>query len=108
MSFDSIRVEDILAIHTDQIARYGGGEGIRDPGLLEAALFRPHTGYYPTLIDEAAALWKTFPRTILLLMATSELHLPQPMYFWQLMGLRSLQRMTKLKTLFWGFTAPRE
>ena len=59
MSFDSIRVEDILAIHTDQIARYGGGEGIRDPGLLEAALFRPHTGYYPTLIDEAAALWES-------------------------------------------------
>ena len=50
MSFDYIRVEDILAIHADQIERYGGAEGIRDPGLLEAALFRPQTGYYPTLI----------------------------------------------------------
>jgi len=59
MSFDYIRVEDILAIHADQIERYGGGEGIRDPGLLEAALFRPQTGYYPTLIDEAAALWES-------------------------------------------------
>ena len=59
MSFDHIRVEDILAIHADQIERYGGGEGIRDPGLLEAALFRPQTGYYPTLIDEAAALWES-------------------------------------------------
>ena len=59
MSFDYIRVDDILAIHTDQIERYGGGEGIRDPGLLEAALFRPQTGYYPTLIDEAAALWES-------------------------------------------------
>ena len=59
MSFDYIRVEDILFIHTDQIRRYGGGEGIRDPGLLEAALFRPQTGYYPTLIDEAAALWES-------------------------------------------------
>ncbi|MDA7755606.1 type II toxin-antitoxin system death-on-curing family toxin [Pseudomonadales bacterium] len=59
MSFDYIRVDDILAIHVDQIARYGGGEGIRDPGLLEAALFRPQTGYYPTLIDEAAALWES-------------------------------------------------
>ena len=59
MSFDYIRVEDILAIHADQIERYGGGKGIRDPGLLKAALFRPQTGYYPTLIDEAAALWES-------------------------------------------------
>jgi death-on-curing protein len=59
MSFDYIRVDDILAIHADQIERYGGAEGIRDPGLLEAALFRPQTGYYPTLIDEAAALWES-------------------------------------------------
>ena len=59
MSFDYIRVEDILAIHADQIERYGGGDGVRDPGLLEAALFRPQTGYYPTLIDEASALWES-------------------------------------------------
>ena len=59
MSFDYIRVDDILTIHADQIERYGGGEGIRDPGLLEAALFRPQTGYYLTLIDEAAALWES-------------------------------------------------
>ena len=59
MSFDYIRVNDILVIHADQIERYGGTEGIRDPGLLEAALFRPQTGYYPTLIDEAAALWES-------------------------------------------------
>ena len=59
MSFDYIRAGDILAIYADQIERYGGGEGIRDPGLLEAALFRPQTGYYPTLIEEAAALWES-------------------------------------------------
>ena len=59
MSFDYIRVDDILAIHADQIDRFGGGRGVRDPGLLEAALFRPQTGYYPTLIDEATALWES-------------------------------------------------
>ena len=58
MSVDYIRVDDVLTIHADQIERYGG-EGIRDPGLLEAALFRSQTGYYPTLIDEAAALWES-------------------------------------------------
>jgi death on curing protein len=59
VSFDYIRVEDILAIHADQIDRFGGGHGLRDPGLLEAALFRPQTGYYSTLVDEAAALWES-------------------------------------------------
>ena len=59
MSFDYIMVDDILAIHAYQIERYGCGQGIRDPGLLEAALFRPQTGYYPTLIEEAAALWES-------------------------------------------------
>ena len=50
---------ELLAIHEDQIERYGGIDGIRDPGLLEAALFRPQTGYYEDLIEEAAALWES-------------------------------------------------
>ena len=49
----------MLAIHDDQIERYGGSPGVRDPGLLEAALFRPQTGYYADLIEEAAALWES-------------------------------------------------
>lgn len=59
MTYDYIRVDDVLAIHADQIERYGGSQGVRDPGLLEAALFRPQTGYYPSLVDEAAALWES-------------------------------------------------
>ena len=59
MNYDYIRVDDVLAIHADQIKRYGGRHGIRDPGLLEAALFRPQTGYYASLIEEAAALWES-------------------------------------------------
>ena len=43
----------------DQIERYGGSQGVRDPGQLEAALFRPQTGYYPDIIAEAAALWES-------------------------------------------------
>ena len=59
MSYDYIQIEDVLAIHSDQIERYGGSQGLRDPGLLEAALFRPQTGYYQSLIHEAAALWES-------------------------------------------------
>ena len=50
---------EVLALHEDQIARYGGIPGIRDLGLLEAALYRPQTGYYADLIEEAAAIWES-------------------------------------------------
>ncbi|MBV9397760.1 MAG: type II toxin-antitoxin system death-on-curing family toxin [Bryobacterales bacterium] len=56
---DYLTVAEVLAMHADQIERYGGSHGIRDPGLLEAALFRPQTGYYADLIEEAAALWES-------------------------------------------------
>src|SRR3954463_13626404 len=56
---DYLTMAEVLAIHTDQIDRYGGSHGVRDPGLLEAALYRPQTGYYADLIEEAAALWES-------------------------------------------------
>jgi death-on-curing protein len=54
-----LSIVEVLAMHEDQIARYGGAAGLRDPGQLEAALFRPQTGYYADLIEEAAALWES-------------------------------------------------
>jgi len=56
---DYLTLVEVLAIHTDQLQRHGGASGVRDPGLLEAALFRPQTGYYADLIAEAAALWES-------------------------------------------------
>jgi death-on-curing protein len=56
---DYLTVAEVLAMHADQIERYGGSHGVRDPGLLEAALYRPQTGYYADLIEEAAALWES-------------------------------------------------
>lgn len=56
---DYLTTVEVLAMHTDQIERYGGCEGVRDYGLLEAALYRPQTGYYADLIEEAAALWES-------------------------------------------------
>lgn len=50
---------DILELHRRQLESHGGGEGIRDQGLLEAALFRPQSGYYADIIEEAAALWES-------------------------------------------------
>lgn len=56
---DHLTVADVLAIHADLIERYGGAAGVRDHGSLEAALYRPQTGYYADLIEEAAALWES-------------------------------------------------
>jgi death on curing protein len=47
---------DALFFHQQLIKRYGGSAGVRDAGALESALHRPQTGYYDTLIHQAAAL----------------------------------------------------
>ena len=51
-----VTTADALFFHKILIERYGGDPGIRDAGALEAALHRPQTGYYDTLIHQAAAL----------------------------------------------------
>jgi death-on-curing protein len=56
---DYLTLPEVLAMHADQIERYGGSQGVRDHGLLEAALYRPQTGYYADLLEEAAALWES-------------------------------------------------
>jgi len=57
--FHYLEMDDVLVIHGRQIERFGGSPGLRDPGLIEAALLRPQTGYYEDLIEEAAALWES-------------------------------------------------
>jgi len=51
-----VTTADALFFHKQLIERYGGAAGIRDVGALESALHRPQTGYYDTLVHEAAAL----------------------------------------------------
>ena len=36
-----VREDVVLAVHLRQLAEHGGGEGIRDEGLLQSALARP-------------------------------------------------------------------
>jgi len=51
-----VTTADALFFHKQLIERYGGAPGIRDAGALESALHRPQTGYYDTIVHEAAAL----------------------------------------------------
>ena len=52
-------MQDVLALHQRQLEHFGGAPGVRDAGLIEAALARPQSGYYKDLIEEAAALWES-------------------------------------------------
>jgi death-on-curing protein len=54
-----LTVAEVIAIHHHQIEEYGGIHGLRDQGALEAAVFRPQTGYYNDLSEEAAALFES-------------------------------------------------
>ena len=90
----------LLAIHADQIERYGGTEGIRDPGLLEAALFRPQTGCYPILIDEVAALWERLSQNHPFVDGNKRTAFAATYVFLAIHGLISSQRMTTLKILY--------
>ncbi len=56
MAHDYLTVADVLGMHTILMQRYGGAPGVRDPGALDAALYRPQTGYYEDIVAEAAAL----------------------------------------------------
>lgn len=53
---DYLTLTEVLTMHTVLMQRYGGATGIRDMGALEAALYRPQSGYYENIIQEAAAL----------------------------------------------------
>lgn len=59
MGRDYLTVADVLGMHTVLMQRYGGAPGVRDPGAMEAALFRPQTGYYDDIVAEAAALMES-------------------------------------------------
>jgi death-on-curing protein len=54
-----LTLEECLELYKEQIRRFGGSAGLRDPGLLESALARPRSGYYQTLFEQAAALMQS-------------------------------------------------
>ncbi|MEL7430454.1 MAG: type II toxin-antitoxin system death-on-curing family toxin [Pseudomonadota bacterium] len=54
-----LTISDVYYIHDQLITAFGGSQGVRDAGLIDAALLRPQTGHYLDVIEEAAALWES-------------------------------------------------
>jgi death on curing protein len=50
-----LELEHVLLAHKVSLQEFGGGDGLRDQGLLESAIAAPQHGYYKTLAELAAA-----------------------------------------------------
>jgi len=61
MEVHFLELDDVMEIHSEQIANYGGSDGLRDRGLLESALAQPEASfggqYLHTDIYEMAAAY---------------------------------------------------
>src|SRR6267378_3049573 len=51
-----LTVAEVYQMQHQLIDMFGGLHGVRDTGLVEAAVYRPQTGYYNSIEEEAAAL----------------------------------------------------
>jgi death-on-curing protein len=47
-------VDEVIDMHAEQLARFGGPEGVRDRGLLESAMSRPVNQWHYGQTDMAA------------------------------------------------------
>jgi len=56
---DYLTVAEVYRMQHRLIEMFGGRQGVRDKGAVEAAVFRPQTGYYNSIEEEAAALMKS-------------------------------------------------
>src|SRR4029077_6125788 len=56
---DYLTVAEVYQMQHRLIDLFGGLHGVRDKGSVEAAVFRPQTGYYTSLEEEASALMES-------------------------------------------------
>src|SRR3954453_1658952 len=56
---DYLTVAEVYRMQHRLIEIFGGLYGVRDQGAVEAAVFRPQTGYYASIEGEAAALMES-------------------------------------------------
>jgi len=79
-----LSVNIMLDVHAEQLALFGGPDGIRDPGMLESALARPINKFAygkPILLRWPPPTRSALPRTIRSLTATRGQRLLRSSFF---------------------------
>src|SRR5438270_6295038 len=56
---DHLTVAEVYRMQDRLIEIFGGRHGVRDKNAVEAAVFRPQSGYYNSIEEEAAALMES-------------------------------------------------
>lgn len=56
---DYLTVAEVYRMQHRLIELFGGRHGVRDKAAVEAAVFRPQTGYYNSIEEEDAALMES-------------------------------------------------
>ena len=51
-----VREDVAIAFHREQIAEHGGGDGVRDMGLLQSAMARPQNAFHYNQVNSLAKL----------------------------------------------------
>ena len=54
-----LSVDELIQINREMVEAFGGMQGVRDRGPLEAAAARPQSDYYQDIIEEGAAFVKS-------------------------------------------------
>jgi death on curing protein len=54
-----LTLAEVIEMHRQLIEEFGGAHGVRDQGSLESAVYRPQTGYYNSLAEQASALMES-------------------------------------------------
>lgn len=83
-----LTVDDVLELHRDQIDRYGRDAGIRDRGLIEAAVAMPRQSFggqflHTDLFEMAAAYAYRLAESQAFVDGTSGRGSPPPTSFWR-------------------------
>ncbi len=92
-----LNLGEVLEIHRDQIARYGGLSGLRDLDLLKSAVAMPQATLTGSSFTPTFSKWQqptsfTLSGTILFWTATN-VSAPWPaLFFWSQMATSSLRR----------------
>ncbi|MDC0368309.1 Fic family protein [Opitutales bacterium] len=102
MKVKFLSTDEVLAMQERLIDCFGGTHGVRDPGILESALYRPQSGYYQDLAEMASALFESLLMNRPFLDGNKRVAFFAPMCFFESMGI--IWKWTMRKHIYFSWT----